>query len=110
MNNPTEAAAVFKQWTVDDPATTERFADFATFPFPMTEDGKCSKLTPEGLCSVYDTPEFPKICDIGLTADAIGMDRREFFFLNATQCLDEQVKAGIPEAERIKLPEFNVAP
>jgi Fe-S-cluster containining protein len=89
--NPTEAATMIKE--MRDGGKDFIPIELTVFPFPMI-NGACSKLTLEGLCSVYNTPEFPLICDIGKTADALHIPRDLLFHHNAKACLQAQEKAG----------------
>ena len=99
-HNPTNATAVIKK--MRDRGASWIPEEMTVFPYEVI-DGACSKLTPEGLCSVYNTPGFPMVCDIGKAADALRVPRHVMFFHNARACLDYQIKYGW-EGEKVSPP------
>lgn len=55
-----------------------------TFPYKWDKNGRCEKLTDEGLCSVYNYR--PLICNVSAMAEELGVDEREFYNTNIKVC------------------------
>ena len=69
------------------------------FPHAINEDGSCSKLTAEGLCSVYDNR--PLVCNLRGLGEKFNFDMKKWYEQNAASCNAEQEKVGMDESFRV---------
>ena len=54
------------------------------FPYKPNPDGSCSKLTSDGLCSVYDNR--PIVCNIKLMSQVLHQNTSQFYQNQAHNC------------------------
>jgi hypothetical protein len=76
-------------------------AEAKQFPHRVMPDGSCSKLTVEGLCSIYETR--PLICRVDEMADKMQVDKTIFYEFNAGNCNSLQESYGFDEKYRVRL-------
>jgi len=70
------------------------------FPYSWDEKGVCEKLV-DNRCSVYENR--PMMCDVEKVAEYLGIEREEFFKINARACnmlIDED---GLDESFKLKI-------
>lgn len=71
------------------------------FPHKINDNGSCSMLTEDGLCSVYD--DRPLVCNIKKLGQKFNFDEKTWFKQNAQSCNTEQIKAGMDESFRVNI-------
>ena len=63
------------------------------FPYEVNEDGSCSKLTSDGLCSVYENR--PIMCNINLMGQLLQQSQPDWHRKQADICNELIINAGL---------------